>query len=142
MASTVSLYSSIRSYDSFPKTRTAKPVRVTSTRIYAARDHKFSGRVVDENLIVLRKRIHEMKMVESGYELPSEWMDWEKRVYASYDSVICDAMGHLQSYLMETRPSLAIGMFVLIALSVPTSAAVVMYNLLELSKGLTGIHLS
>lgn len=83
-----------------------------------------------------------MKMVESGYELPSEWMDWEKRVYASYDSVICDAMGHLQSYLMETRPSLAIGMFVLIALSVPTSAAVVMYNLLELSKGLTGIHLS
>ncbi|KAL8470929.1 hypothetical protein ACS0TY_033489 [Phlomoides rotata] len=112
MASTSLLYSSVITFD--PISRTIKHGRVAGTRIHAAgreaRNHRFGGRVVDENLIVLRKRIHETKLMESGYELPSEWMSWEKRVYASYDSVICDAMGHLQTYLMETRPSLAIGM--------------------------------
>ncbi|KAL0463491.1 UNVERIFIED_CONTAM: hypothetical protein Slati_0236700 [Sesamum latifolium] len=84
-----------------------------------------------------------MKMIERNYEPPMEWMDWEKRFYASYDSIICDAMGHLQSYLMETRPSLALAIIALIAFSVPTSTALLMYNLLELSKGvLSGIHLS
>ncbi|KAL6982114.1 hypothetical protein U1Q18_023730 [Sarracenia purpurea var. burkii] len=32
---------------------------------------------VDENLIVLRKRIHEMKMKERNYEPPSHWMEWD-----------------------------------------------------------------
>ncbi|KAK6157612.1 hypothetical protein DH2020_011860 [Rehmannia glutinosa] len=100
-----------------------------------AHNQNFSGRLVDENMIVLRKRIHEMKMIEKNYEPPMEWMDWEKQFYTSYDSMICEAMGHLQSYLMETRPCLALGMIALIGLSVPTSTAVVMYNLLELTKG-------
>ncbi|KAK4430285.1 hypothetical protein Salat_1329200 [Sesamum alatum] len=145
-----SLYSPTLSFDPFSKTRTIKPNSNTKicTKVFAARkeahNQHFSGRVVDENLIVLRKRIHEMKMIERNYEPPREWMDWEKRFYASYDSIICDAMGHLQSCLMETRPSLALGIIALIAFSVPTSTALVMYNLLELTKGvLSGInHLS
>lgn len=122
-----------------------------STRIYSRRrsseahDHQnYSGehRVVDENLIVLRKRIHEMKMIERNYEPPSEWMDWEKRYYASYDSYICEAMGFLQAQLMNTRPSLALGMIALIAFSVPTSTAVVMSYFMDIiNSGLAGIHL-
>ncbi|KAL3501850.1 hypothetical protein ACH5RR_036299 [Cinchona calisaya] len=107
-------------------------------------DHQnFNGRLVDENMIVLRKRIHETKMIEKNYEPPSEWMDWEKRYYTSYDSMICEAMGFLQSHLMKTRPSLAIGMIALVTLSVPTSSFLVMSQLMELTKGvLGGIHMS
>lgn len=92
--------------------------------------------MVDENMIVLRKRIHEMKMIERNYEAPSDWMEWEKQYYASYDSMICDALGVLQNQLMNTRPSLALGIVVLIALSVPTSSAFVLFHLVDLCKQL------
>ncbi|KAG6412974.1 hypothetical protein SASPL_125669 [Salvia splendens] len=98
-----------------------------------------AGRVVDENMIVLRKRIHEMKVMEADCELPREWMEWERRVvYMGYDAIICDAVGHLQSYLMDTRPSFALPMLVLLAFSVPTSTALVLYNLMAV---VSGIHL-
>lgn len=94
-------------------------------------------------MIVLRKRIREMEMVERDDEPPVGWMDWEKDIYPSYDMIICDAMRFLQSYLMETRPSLALGVIGLIALSVPISTGVVVLNLLELSRGvLSAVHLS
>lgn len=138
----------LQSFDPFSKTRqTMKPSSSSSSnsnrskglRVRAMRreahNQNSSGKLVDESMIVLRKRIHEMKMMEADCELPSEWMDWEKRAYASYDSIICDAMGHLQSYLMETRPSFALAMLVLIALSVPTSTAVV------INAVLSGFHL-
>ena len=96
---------------------------------------------MDENMIVLRKRIHEMKMVERNYEPPSHWMEWEKRIYVGYDSFICDVMGILQSQLMNTRPSLALGMVALVTLSVPVSSAVMVLHLVEISKGvLGGLH--
>ncbi|XP_010926066.1 uncharacterized protein [Elaeis guineensis] len=103
----------------------------------------FEGHLVDENMIVLRKRIHEMRMVETNYEPPSNWMDWEKRYYASYDSDVCEVLGLLQTLLMNTRPSLAIGMAALLALSVPTSAILIFYHLMEASRAiLSGLHLS
>lgn len=99
----------------------------------AYNSQNYSGhRMVDENLIVLRKRIHEMKIIERNYEPPAEWMDWEKRYYASYDTYICEAMGFLQSHLMNTRPSLAIGMVALVALSVPTSTVVVLSHFFDI----------
>lgn len=101
-----------------------------------------SGRLVDENMIVLRKRIHETKMIERNYEPPVEWMDWEKSFYTSYDSVICEAMGILQSRLMDTRPSLALGLIALVTLSVPTTTLLGMFHLMELIRVvLSGIHL-
>ncbi|GFQ06893.1 hypothetical protein PHJA_002833300 [Phtheirospermum japonicum] len=148
MASTSSLCLPIQSFDPFFRAQIIKPNSNRKMRIpvHATKrethDQDFNGRLVDESLIVLRKRMHEVKMSESNYEAPMEWMDWEKQFYASYDSTICDAMGHLQTCLMETRPGLALGMVALIAISVPISTAVVMYNLLELIKGvLVGIHL-
>ncbi|KAJ6689598.1 hypothetical protein OIU85_005958 [Salix viminalis] len=88
----------------------------------------FSGRIVDENMIVLRKRIHEMKMAERNDEPPSNWMGWEKRYFTSYDSSICEMMGFLQSQLMETRPSLALGFIALISLSVSMSTAMMFFQ--------------
>ena len=89
---------------------------------------------MDENMIVLRKRIHEMKMVERNYEPPSDWNDWEKRYYTSYDSFICQALGLLQSHLMNTRPSLALGIMGLLLLSLPMSTTMLLFHLLDFSK--------
>ncbi|KAF9614693.1 hypothetical protein IFM89_019821 [Coptis chinensis] len=100
-----------------------------STRIYAERrdanGKKHGGGRVDEDMIVLRMRIHDMKMEEANYEAPSNWMEWEKKYYANYDSDVCEAVGLLQTQLMNTRPSFVIGMAVLLVLSVTTSTAMV-----------------
>lgn len=81
-----------------------------------------------------------MKIIERNYEPPAEWMDWEKKHYASYDTYICEAMGFLQAQLMNTRPSFAIGMMALVALSVPTSAAVVVSHFFDIvNAGAAGI---
>ncbi|KAJ8631065.1 hypothetical protein MRB53_024388 [Persea americana] len=93
------------------------------------------GRSVDEEMIVLRKRIHEMRMMERNYDPPLEWMDWEKRYYAHYGADICEAVGLLQNLLMNSRPSLAIGMMALVALSVPTSVFMVLLHLIQAVKG-------
>ncbi|XP_021653668.2 uncharacterized protein LOC110644990 [Hevea brasiliensis] len=108
--------------------------RPSTTRVFAAHDQNYSGRLVDVNMIVLRKRIHEMKMVERNYEPPSHWMEWEKRCFTSYDSFICEMVGVLQSQLMDTRPSVALGLISLIALSVPISSAMVFSHFLEFTK--------
>ncbi|KAH7516394.1 hypothetical protein FEM48_Zijuj10G0130400 [Ziziphus jujuba var. spinosa] len=127
--------------------------RASSTRICAssrrssseANDQNYyssSSRLVDENMIVLRKRIHEMKMVERNYEPPSDWNEWEKKYYTSYDSFVCQALGVLQSQMMNTRPSLALGMMGLILLSVPMSTTMILFRLMEIANGvLAGVHI-
>ncbi|XP_024992095.1 uncharacterized protein LOC112525984 [Cynara cardunculus var. scolymus] len=123
-------------------TRKTQPYifRPTRLSVSAAKGDAMGGRMVDENMIVLRKRIHEMKVEERSYEPPSEWMDWEKKYYVSYNAFICEWMRVLQSGLMNTRPSLALGMMVLIASSVPVSSFVVVSNAIEIGKGvLNGI---
>lgn len=123
------------------KARSSLTLAMASNR--GAADQNFGGRLVDESMIVLRKRIHEMNMIEKNYEPPSDWMDWEKRYYTSYDSIICEAMGFLQTQLMNTRPSLALGIIAFVAISVPTSTAMLFFHLVELTKVvLPGVHLS
>ncbi|GMH26242.1 hypothetical protein Nepgr_028085 [Nepenthes gracilis] len=121
-------------------TKRSNPSRATShvarTRVLALRrephDRDFfcNGRFVDENMIVLRKRIHEMKMIERNYETPSDWTEGEKELFSGYGAFICEVFGALQSQLMSTRPSLAIGMVALVTLSVPTAAAFIFLHLM------------
>lgn len=108
-----------------------------------AYDRNYGGRIVDENMIVLRKRIHEMEMIEGKYDPPTDWMDWEKQYYnTNYLSDIYDAMAIFQSQLMNTRPSLALGMAALVAFTLPTSFGFVLFHLTEMAKGtLSGFHL-
>lgn len=129
-----------------------KRVSLADNKVYAsatprrdAHDRNCRGglqhRMVDENMIVLRKRIHEMKMIERNYEPPENWMEWEKKYYTSYDSYICEAVGVLQAQLMNTRPSVVLGTMALIALSVPTSTALLCFHLMEITNGvLAGIQ--
>ncbi|CAL5350288.1 unnamed protein product [Camellia sinensis] len=148
MASTSSI--SLPSYPLLNRHRHHQPKRVSKTTttmvVHASirnEDQNYrSGRIVDENLIVLRKRIHEMKMIERNYDPPANWMDWEKNCYAGYDEFICEAMGVLQSGLMNTRPSLALGMAVIVGLSVPASTGLVVFHLVEMMINgvLSGVH--
>ncbi|KAG5623685.1 hypothetical protein H5410_008903 [Solanum commersonii] len=105
-------------------------------------DWDYRGRLVDESLIILRKRVHEMKVIERNYEPPAEWMEWEKQYYANYDELICNLVGYLQIQLLSTRPSLALGMLILFIISVPASTAMIFSHFIHLTSGvLSTVHL-
>ncbi|GAA0143406.1 hypothetical protein LIER_04099 [Lithospermum erythrorhizon] len=99
---------------------------------YDGKDRRINhGRLVDEDMIVLRMRIRDMKMSsEVKNEAPWYWMEWEKKWYEKYDSDICEAMGMLQRFLMDARPGLVVGLLALVMLSVSTSSAFVLGHLL------------
>ncbi|XP_072979962.1 uncharacterized protein [Typha angustifolia] len=95
-----------------------------------ANGSNYGGRMVDENMVVLRKRIHETRMAERSVELPSNWMEWEKEYYdGNYGSDVCEIVGLLQAFLMNTRPSMAIGLVMLLVMSVPTSVILILVHL-------------
>lgn len=105
--------------------------------ITSAYDENQNGRVVDENMIVLRMRIRDIKMAESNdrQDIPENWMEWEKRYYhQSYRSDITKGIGILQIMLMETRPSLALGMFAFVLFSVSFSMMVAVFMLIDMAK--------
>ncbi|KAA8530628.1 hypothetical protein F0562_005438 [Nyssa sinensis] len=62
---------------------------VSASRDMNRRD--YSGRLVDESMIVLRLRLREMKMSEMNHTPPLDWMEWEKRYYAHYNEDVCEA---------------------------------------------------
>lgn len=100
----------------------------------------YDGKLVDEDMIVLRMRIHDMKMAaemqDGDHKPPANWMQWEKRYYDNYNSDIFEAVGLLQAHLMNTRPCVFLGMLALITLSVPISTAA----LLDIFKGILLAH--
>ncbi|KAL9230083.1 hypothetical protein vseg_005475 [Gypsophila vaccaria] len=104
-----------------PVSRNNNVALISALRRSNSSGSRYHGRQVDENMIVLRKRIHEMKMLETNNEPPSEWMQWEKNIYANYDDYICMALGLVQTQLMDTRPSVALAALAVLTLSVPTS---------------------
>ncbi|XP_061338303.1 uncharacterized protein LOC133285145 [Gastrolobium bilobum] len=97
-------------------------------------DKDHFGSSVDENMIVLRLRIKEMKMLEKSEEAPSDWMELEKRFYGHYDEDVFEAIGLLQSYLMSLRPSVALGMLVLVALSVLITSGMGLFHAMKMAK--------
>ena len=68
-------------------------------------------------MIVLRKRMQELRMEETNYAPPQHWMKWEKEWSVTYTSDICQFVGWLQNILINTRPTLAMAALALISLS-------------------------
>ncbi|KAM7268086.1 hypothetical protein ACFE04_010252 [Oxalis oulophora] len=108
----------------------------SSKRDSYEREHNNEGQLVDESMIHLRKRIEEMKMIERNYEAPEEWTDWEKQYYTSYNEFVCKVVGLLQSHLIKTRPSFALGMIALLTMSVPTSGVMIALRLMDVAHSL------
>lgn len=101
--------------------------------------------IVDANMPLLRKRIKKLKIQEEERnrdrappeeELESEWMEWEKKLYPTYHFKVCEMIGLLHSYLMNTRPSVALAT---LSLTVFFAAASV---LVLLVTSINSIHLS
>ncbi|XP_059639761.1 uncharacterized protein LOC132282156 [Cornus florida] len=105
--------------------------------------HDYGGRPVDENMIILRMRIREAKMLEQGSSIRRLRIGWSGRnatYYAHYNEDVCEAVGLLQSFFMDTRPCLAFGMA---ALSVTLSTSGVLFYVIRIAKRLLcGFHLS
>eukprot|EP01018_Ginkgo_biloba_P027233 Gb_02070 [translate_table: standard] len=87
--------------------------------------------IVDANMIVLRKRMHDLKLQEGNYEFSEEWVEWEKKLYVSYHSTIFQVIGRLQHILLNTRPSVAIALLVSICVFATTSVTLVFFHLIS-----------
>jgi len=85
-------------------------------------------------MIMLRLRIKEMKIKETNYEPPSNWMEWEKQYYSRYNKDVYEALGLLQGYIMNMRPSLAFGVIALVTFSVLISAGVGLFQAIDIVK--------
>ncbi|KAB2097310.1 hypothetical protein E1A91_A01G167400v1 [Gossypium mustelinum] len=111
--------------------KTANVKVMASKRSSGPYSHNFDGKLVDVSMIVLRKRIQEMQRVEKSYEPPQHWMEWEKQYKKEkYDLDVYQAVGSLQSKLMETRPAVALGMALLLLFTLPTSIAALLFHLI------------
>ncbi|OAY57136.1 hypothetical protein MANES_02G073500v8 [Manihot esculenta] len=101
-------------------------------------DHNDQGSLVDDNMIVLRVRMREMKMMEEFDYPPSHWMEWEKQYYAhhNYNTDVCEAVGLLQNFLMNIRPSIALGILALLFMCVLISTGVVFSYAVEITMRL------
>nr|GEV93038.1 putative reverse transcriptase domain, ribonuclease H-like domain, aspartic peptidase domain protein [Tanacetum cinerariifolium] len=83
-------------------------------------------------LIALRERIQKVKE-ETEYDngdngLPNNWTEWEKiYVYSGGNhSDVYEAIAFIQRFLMECRPSVALGMVAVLAFGGSTTAAMVL----------------
>ncbi|KAI9088622.1 hypothetical protein K1719_029736 [Acacia pycnantha] len=111
----------------FTTTRHVKITRRKRRWSVSASSNKdsYDGKLVDENMIVLRLRIREIqmektKMMNGG----GNWrmMEWERRYWQqNYASDVCQAVGMLQNLLMETRPCLAFSILLLVFFSTSLS---------------------
>ncbi|CAO2204875.1 unnamed protein product [Urochloa humidicola] len=97
------------------------------------------GRMVDEGMLVLRRRIHEMRAAERGWEPPEE--EWaaareEEERYGTYDDAdVCGGLlAALQGFLVGSRPGVGVGILAVLALAVPASAFALVTHLLDASR--------
>ncbi|XP_064986935.1 uncharacterized protein LOC135625772 [Musa acuminata AAA Group] len=101
---------------------------VVSARKEDGGGQHYGGRLVDENMATLRRRIHEMKVVENNYEAPREWMEWERRYHARYGSDVSELMGALQVFLLNARPGVGLAAMAMLALSMPASVILILMS--------------
>ena len=94
------------------------------------------GGLVDEGMVVLRRRIHEMRAAERNWEPPEEWAAWEKEWYGTYDADVCDLVGALQGFLLSSRPGVGVGILAVLVLAVPASAFALVSHLLDASRAI------
>ncbi|XP_078446107.1 uncharacterized protein LOC144715091 [Wolffia australiana] len=105
-------------------------LRRQAIRAAAGRGDYF-GRLADEDMINLRRRIREMEVAEMGEKAaPPGWPEWERRYYRRrYAADVSDAVAALQRLLLSSRPAAAFAAVAVVAVSVPTAAALLVYGL-------------
>lgn len=89
------------------------------------REKRRDYKLVDENMVVLKMRVQEMEMKERENTAKRD-KDW----YKNYDSDVYELVGLLQILMMNSRPSLVLGVVALLVISSSTSLVVVLSYLL------------
>ncbi|KMZ62991.1 hypothetical protein ZOSMA_42G00320 [Zostera marina] len=82
------------------------------------------GDVVNESMIVLRKRIQQMRIKEKIQDpVPVEWTEMEKNYVEEgyYNSDVFRGIPLLQIFLLNSRPFFVFGLLILLLLSLFTS---------------------
>nr|GMD52002.1 uncharacterized protein LOC109151155 [Ipomoea batatas] len=129
-----------------PPPRTTGEKKMTRIAVAARRgdnnhqDHRCGGqnKMVDENMIVLRLRIKEMKALEGDdgdRTAEMHWMGWEKEYVKHYNEDVCEFVGLLQRFLMENRPALGLGLMAVVLGSVSLSTFVAIMHAMEMANG-------
>ncbi|KAL2324196.1 hypothetical protein Fmac_023254 [Flemingia macrophylla] len=126
-----------------PRSGNLLPHHNTTRRslIYASKRDSFGhhyndGKLVDENMILLRLRIREIEMVEMKGNAPKDWSEWENKYFGNYDSDVCEAVGLLQRMLMNTRPCFALAMLAMLMLTMSMSTSLFLFHLVEFATEL------
>lgn len=104
------------------------------------------GRLVDEDMATLRRRIREARAKSSseeddtfdadvdasaGIPLPTEWTELERRHHGSYVAGVRSAVGLLEALLVNTRPGLGAGLLAMLLLGVPASLFLLCAQLIQ-----------
>lgn len=99
-------------------------------------DSSLDGRMVDEGMATLWRRIREVEAAsadeeddeepeeEGGVDVfapPAEWTELERRHYVLYVAALREALGALFALLARERPALGAAVVALVLLSVPAS---------------------
>ncbi|KAK1280472.1 hypothetical protein QJS04_geneDACA002985 [Acorus gramineus] len=107
-------------------TKRRSPVATNARkRIGSGGGGDFGGSLVDSDMVVLRRRLHELKLTQNDHRPtpPPHWTEWEKRWWmTSHCSEACAAAGVLQTAIMNVRPAVAVGALMLVSVSVPVAA--------------------
>ena len=119
---------------SFTMRHQRRCVNLTVAASGETNNRDYWGKLVDKNMIVLRLRMREMKILETNYEPPSNWMEWEKKYFLRYNDDVCEALGLLQDYLMNMRPSLALGIITFLTFSVLISIGLILFHAIDVAK--------
>ncbi|PIN10172.1 hypothetical protein CDL12_12647 [Handroanthus impetiginosus] len=136
----ISRNSLFRKSESNPRKRAQNSIVYARERDFSSdygRD-RIKGKLVDENMIVLRMRIQDImkKEDEENYgKKTDKWTDWEREWCKNYESDVFEVVGILQMLLLNSRPSLVIGMVALFVLSFCGSLAVMVRFLMLFVMG-------
>ncbi|KZV52975.1 hypothetical protein F511_31908 [Dorcoceras hygrometricum] len=101
---------------------------------------------VDGNMIILQMRIKKLKALETASKervasSSSDPEEWEKKSFTTHHENVYEILEVLRSYMLKTKPSVALGMLALFAMSVTLSSPVAVDNVLKVLKGLlSGCH--
>lgn len=108
-----------------------------------------SGRLVDEDMPTLRRRIREARAESSeeedaddGRPLPAEWTELERRHHGSYVAGVRGAVALLEALLVRARPGLGAGVLAMLLVGVPASLFLLCAQLIQTADSISSTLLN
>lgn len=98
--------------------------------------------MVDSNMLVLRRRIHQLRLRErwtaNGENHQDQWMEWEKSCFSSYRPDLSMMLDSLQTQLLDMRPSYLISLVSMLMAFLPAASILFLATLASQIASLCG----